>query len=1563
MSDPLGLFHDATRAWFAASFDAPTPAQASAWASIARGESTLVLAPTGSGKTLAAFLWCINRLMFEPAPDARRRCRVVYVSPLKALAVDVERNLRSPVNGIANLASARGLDHRLPTIAVRTGDTPGTERARFRRESADILITTPESLYLLLTSGARESLRHVDTVIIDEIHALVPTKRGAHLSLSIERLAHLVGQPLQRIGLSATQRPLDEVARFLGGAAPVQEDAPARGRRAAAARATADASGFAFRPVSIVEGGRRKALDLRIEVPVEDMAQLTRVPDIPSGPASASPAPPSIWSAIYPKLLELVEAHRSTLMFVNGRRQAERLAGALNELAGQTLVRAHHGSLARAQRIDVEDSLKAGTLRGLVATSSLELGIDMGAIDLVVQIEAPPSVASGLQRIGRAGHHVDATSRGVLFPKYRGDLVACAAVTRAMRDGRVEATHYPRNPLDIVAQQLVAMVSMDDWDVDALYATVRSAAPFAELTRAMFESVLDMLSGRYPSDDFAELRPRVTWDRVGGRVAPREGAKRVAIVNGGTIPDRGLYGVFLAGAESGRARVGELDEEMVFESRVGETFVLGASTWRIEEITHDRVVVSPAPGELGKMPFWKGDRPSRPIEFGRAIGALVRELTHVPAPAAVDRLERDHDLDRVAAENLVAYLAAQRAATDAVPDEATLVVERYRDELGEWRLCVLSPLGGQVLAPWSLAVVARVRETLGLDVETLWADDGFVVRFPDTDDPPDVSLVLPPPEDVEALVVRQLGSSAMFAARFRECAARALLLPKRRPGSRAPLWQQRKRAADLLAVAAQFGSFPIVLEAFRECLRDIFDMPALVETMRDIAARRIQVVPVDSATPSPFASALLFGYVANYIYDGDAPLSERRAHALAIDQSQLRELLGDIELRELLDAEAIRAVEHELQGLADPSRVATADAVHDLLLRLGDQTRAELAARSKEGRAAGLVDELARVRRVVELPIAGELRAVAVEDAARYRDALGVPLPPGLPEALLAPTGDALRELVRRYARTHGPFTTDDCAKRFGIGRGQAGAVLERLLRGGKILEGEFRPDSLSREWCDPGVLTHVRRRSLARLRREIEPVDPNVLGRLLTTWQGVVRPRRGLDALLDCLESLQGAPLAASILETDILPARVEGYRPADLDALIAAGEIVWRGVEPLGDRDGRVALFLADHARTLFRPRGADARAAARPPTDESRESRILDALASRGALFFGPLHDAIGAGYPGETIAALWSLVWRGLVTNDSMQALRAFTRPPERQRRVHDAGRVFRSRRATPPEASGRWSLVPEVADPTMAHDRATRPESLSRADTAWSAATAQQLLARYGIVTREVAQAEALPGGFSAVYSVLKTMDERGRVRRGYFVSGVAATQFALPAALDLLRSLRTPADEPESVLLSVTDPANPHGTLLPWPTHASDGRPVGRGPTRSVGASVVLVDGAVAAYLTRGQRQLMTFLPEDEPERSRVAGALARRLADLALVGDRRQGGLLIAELDGEPPHAHPLAPYLEDAGFVRSGLGYQRLRQRTAEPSPAHRSDEADAHARAEDRYRVARGSRRPRA
>jgi ATP-dependent Lhr-like helicase len=1334
--------------------------------------------------------------------------------------------------------------------------------------------------------------------------------------------------------------------------------------------------------VTIVNASARKQLKLRIEVPVEDMAHLGAMEEIPSGPASQMPRRVSIWNAIHPRLLEIIRERNSTILFVNSRQVAERLAGALNELAEEPIARAHHGSLATSQRSVIEEQLKAGQIRALCATSTLELGIDMGAVDLVIQIEAPPSVASGMQRIGRAGHHVDAISEGILFPKYRADLVACAAVTRAMHDGHIESTRFPRNPLDVLAQQLVAIVAhppsaaaplrkakvlksarraknltaelkFADWDsakkeeeapkpevsVDALFDLVRRAAPFGGLTRAAFEGVLDLLSGRYPSDEFAELRPRLTWDRIRNVVTARDGAARLAILNAGTIPDRGLYGVFLAYSEGKAVRVGELDEEMVFESHPGETFILGASTWRIVEITHDRVLVTPAPGEPGKMPFWKGDGPGRPLEFGRRIGALVRELRALPKPAALTRLVAEHDLDPGAAENLMQFLADQEAATDSVPDDRTVVIERCRDELGDWRVCVLTPFGSRIHIPWAMAVSARIRAAGGPEVETLWGDDGFVLRFPDTDEPPDPDWFLVESAEAMQLVLRQLGSTALFAGRFREAAGRALLLPRRRADARSPLWQLRKRSYDLLSVASRYPSFPLLLEAYRECLRDVFDMPALIETLRAIEQRQLRVHVVETRKPSPFAASLLFSYVANFLYDGDAPLAERRAQALTIDQDQLRELLGEADLRELLDADAIAEVEEAAQCLAENYRARTADGIHDLCLRLGDLSRDELARRVVSPELLPHVDRLTRSRRLLELRIGGERRLVAAEDAARYRDGLGIPLPPGLAAALLEPVAHPVLELVRRYARTHGPFTLREAADRFALDAVAVENALRQLAGEGRVLEGGFRPGGLHREWCDAEILRQIRRKSLAKLRREVEPVEQHTLARFLTHWMGLLTPRRAghgnlghanLDALLDAIESLQGAPLPASLVESSILPARIADYNSSGLDTLIAAGEVAWAGVEPIGERDGRIALFLADKLPLL-----AQQRPLAEPLTE--REEKLLAVLESTGASFFDPLHQAAGGGYPGETIEALWSLVWRGLITNDSLQALRAYIARPESARtpRRLQTGAVFRSRRTVPPTAQGRWALLPL---------RSAQGREGAHTTTEASHALALQLLNRYGVLLRESVAAENVPGGFSAVYDVLKALEESGRIRRGYFVAGLGATQFALPAAIDLLRQLRTapPEEKPEFVQLAATDPANPYGSVLRWPdlpVAEEDSETAPRILTRAAYAEVILRNGQLVAWLRRGNPNILVFLPAEEPERSQTAAGLAHFLCSRGQERMRMGShqGVLITTINGQPVAAHPMARFLMDAGFHPGPLGMHLRRIPLAMGQHAH--------------------------
>jgi ATP-dependent Lhr-like helicase len=1466
----LGLFGDATRTWFGNTFAEPTPVQARGWASIAKAQHTLMLAPTGSGKTLAAFLWALDRVAREPGVGTQ----IVYVSPIKALAYDIERNLRAPLSGLQRLGAAQQI-----VVDVRTGDTPPSERERQRKNPGQILITTPESLYLLLAGRARERLRAVHTVIVDEIHALAPTKRGIHLALTLERLSYLVtssGNPdPQRIGLSATQRPLIEVARYLGG----------------------------DRPVEIVDASARPNLDLEIMVPVPDM-------DAPGPSAQALEGKSDgggLWPLIYPRLLEMILAHRSTIIFVNSRRLAERVAQALTELAVETnqapadmeLVRAHHGSVARHQRLEMEEALKAGRLRAIAATSSLELGIDMGAVDLVVQVESPGAVSRGLQRIGRAGHHVGGTSIGRIVPKFRGDLLEAAVVARRMLDGEVEAIRVPDSALDVLAQQIVAMVAADPWKVDELERVIHRAASYRDLSRAQLVGVLDMLAGRYPSDEFAELRPRLVWDRQSDELIARRGARLLSVVSGGTIPDRGTYGVYVAGG----ARIGELDEEMVNESRRGETFILGATTWRIEDITRDRVIVSPAPGEPGKMPFWRGEGPGRPVELGRALGAFCRDLDArlVKDPAGARTwLTEDYKLDAYAAENLISYLAAQRDATGGVPSDRAITIERFRDELGDIRICILTPFGSRVHAPWSLVLARQLEHEFGYPIHPLYTDDGIALRFADGDQLPEDDQLIPDPDEVEALLVDELARSSVFASHFRENAARALLLPRRRPGQRTPLWAQRLRAQQLMGVALRFPAFPVTLETYREVLRDVFDLPALVDILRQLRSRAIRVEPATTDAASPFSRSLVFDYVAAFLYEGDAPLAERKAQALTLDRTLLRELIGGGELRDLLDPDVLDELEAELQQLVPERHARNADEIHDLLRRLGDLSSGEIAARS-DNPVETAIESLVTSRRIAAVRIAGQARYIAAEDAARYRDGLGVALPAGLPAALLEAVAQPLETLVARFARTHSPFTAAEPARRWGLPPAQIEPILELLEARGQLERGELRPGGAGRDSCDPEVLRQLRRRTLAKLRAQVAPVGAATFAAFLPRWHGLDQPRRGIGSLRDAIARIEGVAIPFSELEGRILPARVLDYHPRMLDELGAAGELVWVGAGALGTKDGRVILLRRDRARAL-----------APDPADVAQSSpvhaAILDHLRAAGASFRVAIEQAVPAASRGEVSQALWDLVWAGHITNDTFAPLRSLSAPAGRRTSAHAA-------------FGGRWSLVTSLG---------ATPSTTERAH-----AQATALLERWGIAGRAAARADEM--AYGPMETVFRAMEDAGTVRRGYFVESLEGAQLAWPGAIDRLREAPR-GQAPRVDLLAVVDPACAWGSALAWPELRD---PAAR-PARRVGATVIQVDGELAVFVEPKARKIATAaLPPETIELALTVG-----LPQLAAKARRRE--LLLESIDGEPAATSALARPLLAAGarIDYRGLVVRAATSQLAPPPPA----EPDAVAEDED-------------
>ena len=1486
MNDPprsaLDAFSPPARGWFRDTFDAPTPVQERGWRHIAAGRHALLVAPTGSGKTLAAFLWGIDRVLRDGAAGAAPAgVQVLYVSPLKALVHDVERNLRAPLVGIRMRAERDGLAPPAVGVDVRTGDTPQRERQRQAKSPAPVLVTTPESLFLLLGAKARAGLASVHTVIVDEIHALAPSKRGVHLALTLERLAELTGADPQRIGLSATVRPHERVARFLGG----------------------------DREVTVVDAGEAPRLDLTVSVPVADMSAAAAAPPERSGAilgelyareVGTPAAERGIWPAIHPALLAEIRAHRSTIVFVNSRALSERLAQRLNELAGEDLVRAHHGSVSHEQRAAIEEALKAGSLRAIVATSSLELGIDMGAVDRVIMVESPGSVARGLQRLGRAGHQVGAVSAGSVYPKYRGDLLECAVIAKGMLAGAIEAVRPPANALDVLAQQVVAMCCDAPRSPSALHALVTRADPYRELPLDALLGVLDMLSGKYPSAELADLRPLLSWDRAEDCLSPRRGAPMVARMNAGTIPDRGNYPVHLG---EGGPRVGELDEEMVFEARAGENVMLGASTWRIEAIGNDRVLVSPAPGEPGKLPFWRGDGPGRPAELGEALGAFVREVGAMEEGEAAAHLEAALPLDAYAARNLAAYVHEQRRHTGTLPTDRAITVERFRDELGDWRVCILTPFGARIHAPWAMALQRELELRSGFEVQVMYTDDGIVLRFADADDPPPLALLLPDPDRLGELLTEQLADTAMFAGLFRENAVRALLLTRRNPRSRTPLWAQRQRARALLATVRRYPAFPVVLETYRQAMSDQFDLAGLERLLARIRAREVQVHDVQTPSASPFARSLVFAYVAAYIYEQDAPLAERKAQALTLDRALLAELLGHSELRELIDADVLAEVERDLARLAPRRHAADADALHDLLRRLGDLSRDEAAARSADDPDAWLA-RLERERRAAQVKVGGEARWIAVEDAALYRDALGVLPPAGLPDRLLAPVDGALAALAARYARTHGPFETRAFADRYALSPARAEEVLAGLERAGTVLRGEIRPGGSAPEWCDAQILRRLKRATLAKLRNQVAAVDGATFARFLPGWHGLDGARGGADALEHAIAQLEGLALPWSALAGHVLPARVPGFHPDMLDMLAATGRIVWVGRGALGPGDGRIVLYRRRNAPRLLPPQPP-------PAPDGPLHRAILAHLETRGASFTMELQDAARAAAAGagarEVDEALWDLVWAGVVTNDTFQPLRTLGAGPSRRGRGSGL-------------AGGRWSRVAPL------HDAALEP-------TERLLATAECLLERYGVVSREAVASEGLAGGFAPLYKVLRAMEEAGRVRRGYFIEGLGSAQFGHPGAVDRLRAARGDEDppdpdrEPAVRALAALDPANPWGAVLAWPATGGGDRVR---PRRVPGAWLLLADGAPALYVAASGRHLLTFPgAAAQPDR-----ALHAALAALpGLPRGARRGLLVIEKVDGEAVADSPHAAALAAHGFVRDYRGMTLAPERGGPP------------------------------
>ncbi|WP_075725315.1 DEAD/DEAH box helicase [Corynebacterium aquilae] len=1684
-------FRPEVATWFSEVFSAPTAVQRGAWEEISRNQHALIVAPTGSGKTLAAFLWALNCLAGKPGqlplPDVLENprpappagadtnadtpdstavptagdpstpstgVRVIYISPLKALGVDVERNLRAPLTGISRTAARMGLPMPEIRVGVRSGDTTAAERQKQLKNPPDILITTPESLYLMLTSKASQVLRTVDTIIIDEIHAVAGTKRGVHLALSLERLEHLCATPPQRIGLSATVRPLETVARFLGGhrlvsivnppatkkwnmcvhspvpnmsdlptpepgsrigenlvddqlglTAPLDARAPFEpdnqpgiqpdsqpdsqpenlGAIASAILPPPTHTPAEQQPEQATDPGALWATQGPVATPVAGTVHFDDTPaETPTAPTAPAPGEftdadeqaftlqgttateNSIWPFIENAVYQEITTATSTLVFVNSRRTAERLTSRINELyasehapeqlsasmrrppaqlgkvgdvagtAATLIARAHHGSVSKDERATTEAMLKAGELKAVVATSSLELGIDMGAVDKVVLVQSPPSVASGLQRVGRAGHNVGAESTGSFYPLHRADLISTCVVVDRMRRGDIEELTVPTNALDVLAQQTIAMAAQGEITADDWYDTVRKAMPYAQLPRPVFDSVIDLVSGVYPSTDFSELRPRVIYDRVSGILSARPGAQRIAVTSGGTIPDRGLFGVFLVGGADGGAprRVGELDEEMVYESRVGDVFTLGASSWRIEEITKDQVLVTPAPGHTGRLPFWNGDQASRPYELGLAIGAFRR--TALNDPTTLDAI----GIDDYARNNVTDYLTEQQQALGVIPDERTLVLERFRDELGDWRVILHTPFGRAINAPWALAVGHRIAHTTGMDAQAVAGDDGIIIRLPESDTEPGIDLFTFDADDIATIVTEHVGNSALFASRFRECAARALLLPRRHPGKRAPLWQQRQKAAQLLDVAKRYPSFPIILETVRECLQDVYDLPHLEHICREIAANTIRIAEVTTDTPSPFATSLLFNYTGAFMYEGDSPAAEKRAAALALDPALLAQLLGDIELKDLLDPDVVLEVSALVRRTHPTRQATTPEHLIDALHTLGPIPVEELHHYvTEELFSPNLIDNLLALpgHRVMQVRIAGREHLALTQEAALLRDALGIPAPPGVaahPDTI----PDAAEQLISRYARTHGPFTTQDVADAFGLGYAIAHNTLHHL---DGINDGRYSADTP--QWCDTGVIRMMRTRSLAKARQQAEPVSHTALARFITDWHHIAptgaRPTlHGVDGVYQVLEQLAGVRLPASAWETLILPSRVANYHPSMLDELCLSGDVTIHGAGQAGSNDPWIMLLPIDYAAELAPLTTTD------DPQHSGLHEKLLTILGRGGGYFFPELvaetngPDDDGLVIPGTTNEqdirrALWELVERGLVTPDGFAPIRArlaggtTATTAHKKRRTPNRSRLRMGRTSfaqehratsTPADMRGRWSL-------------ATTPNP---EPTARSVAHGEAWLDRYGVVTRGSVVSEDVTGGFALAYKVLSTFENNGKALRAYVIEGLGAAQFSTTAIIDRIRGHQDSADqtgwpsgttEPNTYLLASCDPANPYGAAIPWPDTI-------RG-SRAAGAMVTLTDGVLTAHLSRGGKTLQ--LVEDLPAGITTADTIPRIIAALSdAIAQQRMQAITIETINHTPVFDSPHMAHLRAAGAALTPKGL-KITAATTAPSP----------------------------